>query len=371
VAVLATVPFLGSLAGGFVYDDHVLIEQRNAVHSLAELGELWRGEFWQGLPVVHFRYLRPLVSTSYAIDWAIWSGHPFGFHLTNLVLHASVSLLFYAALCRWTAAPWGALAATLAWAWHPSKVEAVSWIAGRTDLLCALGILVLCGGVKRRLAGSVVTGIALEVLGFAIALSSKEHAVVAPAFVAVEAWAHFGRRPLDGPEFLRAARHALVHAAVALGYVAFRAFHFPIVPERVGTMSFIDARLYTIETLGEFARIVFFPLSLSIQRAPIRIDAAHRVLHDPVRLALGLAFIALLAVVLVIWRRRNSSFRMAGCLLGLAALVPVANIVAPRMVFLFAERFSYLPLMGFAMCLVRARAKRSWATPLGGLVLPT
>lgn len=354
MAALAPLPFAESLAGRFVYDDHLLIEEPASIHSLSRLGELWQGEFWRGLASIHFRYLRPLVSTSYALDWSAWQGHPLGFHLTNLCLHAVVSVLVYGALSRWSGAPLGALMATLAWAWHPSKVEAVAWISGRTDLLCALGILVACVGVQRRLQGERAFGIALEAAGLFVALASKEHAVVAPAFIAMEAWAEGGKRALDRAELARLERIVAPHATVVASYLVFRFVMYPIVPERTASLSFVDARLYTLETIGEFARIVFFPLHLSIQRAPIRVDAAYCVIHDTPRLALGTALLVGLAGALFVWKKRGSRARIMGCLLGLVALAPVANIAAAKMVFLFAERFAYIPLMGFALCVAPA-----------------
>jgi hypothetical protein len=356
---LAPLPFAQSLGGRFVYDDHFLIEAPASIHSLSRLGELWKSEFWQGLATIHFRYLRPLVTTSYALDWSMWQGDPRGFHLTNLVLHALVSVLLYVSLCRWSGAPLGALVATLAWAWHPSKVEAVAWISGRTDLLCALGVLLACVGVHRRLQGARISGPTLEATGLFVALFSKEHGVVVPAFIALEAWAQGGRLALDRAELARLARIAAPHAAVVAIYLVFRFAMFPIVPDRTASLSFLDARLYTLETLGEFARIVFFPLHHSMQRAPIRIDDSFRVIHEGARLAIGIAFIAVLAIALLLWKKRGATWRIAGCLVGLAALAPVANIAAAKMVFLFAERFVYIPLMGFALCLVPS-ARLGW-----------
>jgi hypothetical protein len=358
---LAPLPFVESLAGKFVYDDHLLIEEPSSIHSLRRVGELWRSEFWRDLGAIHFHYLRPLVSTSYALDWSVWQGHPLGFHLTNLCLHAWVSLLLYASLSRWSAAPLSALLATLAWAWHPSKVEAVAWISGRTDLLCALGVLMACAGIQRRLQGARALGGTLEVAGLFVALFSKEHGVVAPAFIAVEAWSQGGRRALDRAELARLARIAAPHAAVVAAYLVIRFAMFPIVPERTASLSFVDARLYTLETLGEFVRVVLFPFQSSMLRAPIRVDASYRVIHDEVRLAMGAAFLAMVATALFIWKKHGSTGRLLGCVLGLAALAPVANITAAKMVFLFAERFAYIPLMGFALCLV-PRARLGWQT---------
>ncbi|MET0593073.1 MAG: hypothetical protein ABW133_10260 [Polyangiaceae bacterium] len=348
MAILAPLPFAESLAGRFVYDDHLLIEEPASVHALSRLFELWQGEFWRGLGAIHFRYLRPLVSTSYAVDWALWEGHPLGFHLTNLCLHAAVTVLLYGALARWSGFAAGAFLAALAWAWHPSKVEAVSWIAGRTDVMCALGILIACEGARRRIAGKLGWGATLETLGVFIALTSKEHGVVVPLFVALEAWVH----ARGSGAIRRALRVAAPHAVAVAAYLAFRFAFYPIVPERTAALSFVDARLFTLETLGELAKVVFVPTELSILRAPIRVDAAFRVLHDPVRLASGFALLAALAVALFTWQRRGAAFRVAGALLGIGALLPVVNVASAKNVFLFAERFAYIPLMGFALCFV-------------------
>jgi hypothetical protein len=351
---LAPLPFAESLAGRFVYDDHLLIEEPASIHSLDRLADLWQREFWGGLGAIHFRYLRPLVSTSYAVDWALWEGHPLGFHLTNLCLHAAVAVMLYAALARWSALPLGAFIATLAWAWHPSKVEAVAWIAGRTDILCALGILVACAGARRRIAGGRVTGALLEVGGLFVALASKEHGVVLPAFVALEAWS-FGPKSDAGfgkHAVMRALRVASPHAAMVAAYLALRFAFYPIVPDRTATLSFVDARLYTLETIGEFAKVVFLPISPSILRAPIRVDATFRVIHDPARLAFGTALLVTTVFALFSWRRRGAAFRVAACAAGFAALLPVANVVAAKNVFLFAERFAYIPLMAFALCML-------------------
>src|SRR6185503_5187520 len=143
-------------------------------------------------------------------------------------------------------------------------------------------------------------------------------------------------------------------------------------PEGAGTISFLHARLYTLETLGEFVRIVLYPVPLSIERAAILVDPQLGVLHDRTRLALGIAFVLLLTAAVVFWRRsQQSAFRAAGCLLGAAALFPVANVVSARMVFLFAERFAYLPLAGFALAVVPARLRWWTAAPWAAVLAST
>ena len=40
-------------------------------------------------------YYRPLLNLSFRLDYLIWGMNPFGFHLTNVLIHILVVLLFY------------------------------------------------------------------------------------------------------------------------------------------------------------------------------------------------------------------------------------------------------------------------------------
>src|SRR5438094_4912093 len=84
-AVLAAVlVYLNALNNPFVYDDyHTVVENP----SIERLGDL-RG-------IVMHDVTRPIVNLSYAIDRRVWGPKPFGYHLTNVLLHAiDVMLLF-------------------------------------------------------------------------------------------------------------------------------------------------------------------------------------------------------------------------------------------------------------------------------------
>jgi hypothetical protein len=201
---------------------------------------------------------------------------------------------------------------------------------------------------------SRASGTALAVIGTFIAFASKEHAVVLPAFVALEAWAYDGKRRIDRAEAMRILRVAMPYIVTVALYLGFRAAFYPIVPARAGNLTFIDARIATLETFGELLRVLVLPFSYSIQRAPIRLDDAFRVIHDPKLAAMGVALIAAMGIAAWMWRKTGAATRLAGLAVGLAALFPVANIAAARMTFLFAERFLYIPFIGFALSFVPA-----------------
>src|SRR5205823_2017819 len=80
-------------------------------------------------------FWHPLTWLSYMLDVSVFGIHPWGFHLTNVLLHAvSVALLFLL-LRRMTGAIWRSAAVAILFALHPLHVEAVAWVAERKELL--------------------------------------------------------------------------------------------------------------------------------------------------------------------------------------------------------------------------------------------
>jgi protein O-mannosyl-transferase len=85
------------------------------------------------------RYYRPLLISTYWIDYGIWHQAESGFHLTNYLLHCFNSLLVFAiALKLFNDSSYRKSLACMAgmlFAVHPLTCESVAWISGRTDLL--------------------------------------------------------------------------------------------------------------------------------------------------------------------------------------------------------------------------------------------
>ena len=151
----------------------------------------------------------PVTWLSFALDYVLWGFRPFGFHLTNIVLHeitaSLVCFLTTRLLARATAWPaatcaFGGVAAALPWGLHPLRVEAVSWATGRRDvlsafLLClALGAWLMAinreGSSRRRWQSAAVAA-------YALALGAKSVVMMTPpAMVALDVYP-LRRLPLD------------------------------------------------------------------------------------------------------------------------------------------------------------------------------
>jgi hypothetical protein len=125
-------------------------------------------------------YYRPIVTASLALD-ARWSGaHAFGYHATNVALHAAASALLFLLLGALSMGPWPSLVGAIVFAVHPALAAAVAWIPGRNDSLLAVFALAAWIAFVRDAAAPSIRWRAAHLTAFGLALLTKETAVVIP-----------------------------------------------------------------------------------------------------------------------------------------------------------------------------------------------
>ncbi len=222
LAALAAASFLPALLAPFVADDYYHAEE--ALDLRRALTQGWvlpihLGGAWWSPTDLQVEYFRPLVVVSFAIDRMIYGLHAAGYHLTNLALHATATLLVWAIARRVLGANFGAWAAAALFAVHPCHVQAVGWISGRTDVLASvfyLGALALYLESRERPGARTALSL-LSVLAFLLALTAKEMAITFPVVV----FAHGLLRPEREPPGRRLLVPALATVAAA-GYLAVR-----------------------------------------------------------------------------------------------------------------------------------------------------
>jgi len=124
VALAALLAFLPSVAAGFVFDDDELIVKNPYAHELRYVGRCLSTDLWDtpSRPVGDAapKFYRPVVCAANILDFEIGRGKAWPFHLTNVVLHALVSLLAMRLARRWAGSALPALVAALFFAVHRS-----------------------------------------------------------------------------------------------------------------------------------------------------------------------------------------------------------------------------------------------------------
>jgi hypothetical protein len=155
VGLAAVLCWLPALGNGFVWDDANTI-------VIGERLRQWRNVYdvflHPALWTVHDGSVgavgtyRPLALASMVFDYKLFGLAPWGFHLTNLLLHAECQILVFLLLWRLTGRKLPSVAAAVLCAVHPSNVESIAWINGRSEPFAALfglGALLLCASERR------------------------------------------------------------------------------------------------------------------------------------------------------------------------------------------------------------------------------
>lgn len=122
------VAYLPAMRGGMVWDDdaHVTRPELRSVHGLERI---WFevGATQQYYPVLH---------SAFWVEHRLWGDATLGYHLLNVLLHATAAWLFVVILRR-LGVP-GAWLAGFIFALHPVCVESVAWISEQKNTLSAV-----------------------------------------------------------------------------------------------------------------------------------------------------------------------------------------------------------------------------------------
>src|SRR5437016_4112076 len=143
VSIVGVLLHIPSLRFGFVYDDHLLIEDNPSLRIWPGFTRVFLSEVLSltGYADSASNYYRPLMWVAYNTIFTIAGATPWVFHLANLLVHgAVVAVMFLLSLEVWKDRRIATTAALL-FAVHPAHVEAVAWIAALLELSFSLCFL--------------------------------------------------------------------------------------------------------------------------------------------------------------------------------------------------------------------------------------
>ncbi len=145
--------YFGSLDNGFIWDDPIILEQQ--IMAFKTVGDLFVPPL--GIPQFGTYYYRPIVVGSFVVDRWFTGPRPMDlprgslnpFHLSVVLSHAVVcALLFWFGRVLFRGQPgglWAAWIGSLLFAVHPILTESVCWMAGRADVMAAIGVIPALG----------------------------------------------------------------------------------------------------------------------------------------------------------------------------------------------------------------------------------
>ncbi len=211
-AVLTFAVYLPSIAHPFVNWD----DESNFVENLHYRGLGLRELRWM-FTTFHEGPYQPLSWVTLGLDYVLWGMSAWGYHLTNVGIHAAAAGILCALAVRLHAErSSGAISRRslffgvcvgLVWLLHPLRVEAVSWVTERREVLCgALSFWTLLHAIR---GGSRVS---VAVLALCAMLAKGTAVVLAPLLILLDL---YRSSEVEWPQVLRAmGRSAQRHAAV-------------------------------------------------------------------------------------------------------------------------------------------------------------
>lgn len=387
-AVVTFAVFWPSLKNGFVtWDDGAYVYKNAAIRSL-DLNFVI-----DAFTTVMVSNYHPLTMLSYAVDYSLWGLDPFGYHLTNVVLHSLntfltgvVAYMLYKAHTKGVGGAGGAGGdggtangdgpaktafasfSALLFGLHPIHVESIAWVSERKDALSAFFFLLSVFfylGFADREPGRRAAHYFASLVFFLLALLAKPMAISLPFVLLIMDFHPLKRTGIKSLLKEKLLFFALSAASAALTLLAqARAGSIAVADEfPLYARSSVAIRAYAFYIYKTFLPINLAPFYPLPYRADL-FDASFWISALFILVATGLSAIAL---------KRKRIFS-AVWLYYVVTLFPVIGLVqvGPQA---GADRYMYLPslsvFMGVSALSIALLKKGRLATVMTSAVLVT
>jgi Flp pilus assembly protein TadD len=329
VAALAIAVYLPVMRHGYtLMDDQGLIaENYSLIGNIGNVINAFKTDAFGSNGALY----RPLLTVSLMLD-ALYSGqNAWGYHLTNILLHAlSCCLLFYLLISLKYSARDSFISAAI-FSVHPVLTQAVAWIPGRNDILLTVWVLGAFLSWIRCLEGRRNLWLALHLISGLLAVLAKETALLLPVLLLWFAWLR--NRTAFPKSAFKAAAGWLVIGVLWL---------FMKMAAAPGAGETTVNRLPEIVSglLGYIGKIV---IPLKFAAIPVPRDTS---------LAIGLAGVVILAAGIFAGLKDRRSFLFGA---GWFLLFLAPNFFSSTDYANFMEHRLYLPLIGFIIMLLELK----------------
>lgn len=348
--VAALLCYAPALNGPFLWDDTWLATLNPFIKSPLFAGEVFRQYLF---PDSFSAYYRPVQNISYMLDYWAWGRDPFGFHLTNVLLHAGAAMALCQVLKRiFAGSGLLPLAISLLWVVHPVHNAAVAYISGRADSLASLLALAAWLFYEKTRQGGRVGWAFPAVFCLFLALGSKEIAFTWAALFAVHEFflRHNTRRWNLG-----------ILGALLAVFGVYLWLRFSLAPrglQEVESEPLETRLLLVLRAMGDYVWLILFPDNLHMERVLYVRNAYQNQATWQANLRLEylstLGALALAGAAYACTRDwPGQRLRVFGALWFLIGFLPVSNLFPLNAQ--CAEHWIYMPSIGFLVFLAGCR----------------
>jgi Flp pilus assembly protein TadD len=358
VALSGFILYFNTIFNDYALDDQAVIqENRFTKQGVAGIPILLRTFYWEGYWDNNAGLYRPLSMITFALEWQFFPGNPHAGHVTNVLLYALTGFLLFRMLRRMM--PKAGLLfpflISLLFMSHPVHTEVVANIKSRDEILCLLLFILAIDHLLRYFDMKKGLNLALAVVSYFLCLFAKESAV---AFILIFPLVLWFFRDLDVKKLF------VTTLPLAITVVVYFTIRMIILGDHVTgkTYTYLDnslvaapdlmSRLATaFFMLGKYLKILIFPHPLSYDYSFLEIPFCQWTSYQAFLplLVYGSGFIY---AVRSLFRQKKEvfAFSIFFYLLSIAVVANVFILIGATM----ADRFLYIPSLGFCIALVYA-----------------
>jgi tetratricopeptide (TPR) repeat protein len=354
----------------FVNFDDGLYVYQNAV--------VMKGLTFQGVSYVFTHqmcdFYHPLTMMSLMLDNQVYGLHPIGYHLTNVLLHATTTVLLFLVLRQMMGARtdksagtartqagalWPSAFVAAVFAIHPLRAESVAWVTERKDVLSGLFFVLTLGAYVRysRTSFSLVRYLTVIFL-FALGLLSKPSLVTLPFLLLLLDYWPLGRmQPAASRSRFKVLFRPIIEKIPLFALSAASSVATILTQQHllatVGELPLLSRMGYAVVSYVVYLGQMFYPGNLAVLY-----PFTQKSLLLP-EVVLALTLVACISAGVLALQRR-CPYLVVGWLWYLGMLVPMIGLVHVGTV-ARADRFTYLAQIG--VCIMVAWAAWDLSVP--------
>ncbi|MBI5212551.1 MAG: tetratricopeptide repeat protein [Nitrospirae bacterium] len=339
ILVIASIAiYANTLSMGFVWDDIPFITKNRFIGDIEKIPELFTSHLWAGVEgFLRGDYYRPIYALSFAVDHIFWKENPFGYHLTNILLHSTASIAVYLLALKILKSDAAAFIAGLVFSVYPSHVEATAWITGRNNMLLAtlivLSVYFYDLFSEKRKAKYILTSLIL----FFLSLLVHEITVILPMLIFLYSIC------FEESRLKKKLLWPLIYGAAAIPYFILR-FAFLEHAFKGVVKEPLIWHIYTAPVLlMKYLKALILPINLKVAyEIPVRTGLFEQ------GVILSALFLGIVIALSIISRKYDKRlfFSLSWIFI---TIIPVSGILIFIKPFLMADRYLCVPSAGFSM----------------------
>jgi tetratricopeptide (TPR) repeat protein len=301
----------------------------------------------------------PLTWLSYLTDTTFFGARPGAYHLVNVIFHAANSILLYVVLKELTGSTWRSALVAALFAFHPTHVESVAWIAERKDVLSTFFWFLTTYFYVRYVRAkndpaqdgeTAKSGRRMFYLqmcvAFVLGLLAKPMLVTLPfTLLLLDYWPLPRIEKLSGANIWR-----LVKEKLPLFLLSAVSSVITVMAQKAGgavvaleQLPFYARLVNAVIAYAKYTAMMFYPANLGV------IYPFDRELSVP-QVAVSILVIVLISIYSIVEIKRKK-YLFVGWFWFIGTLIPVIGLVQVGLQSL-ADRYTYIPFIGLSIAVV-------------------